>query len=116
MDRANVRARRWAKNNPDKMAVVYAANRCRRASQIAASGGHFTAYQWKALKKQHGYRCLACGRKSPEIRLVADHVKPVCKGGTNDIGNIQPLCAWCNNSKHDDDADYRNGPFAVIRP
>ena len=41
-------------------------------------------------------RCLFCGSTE---RLEVDHIKPVSKGGTNDLRNLQCLCAPCNRKK-----------------
>ena len=46
-------------------------------------------------------KCARCGR-SPEthnVQLEVDHKKPVSKGGTNDIDNLQALCFECNRGK-----------------
>ncbi len=39
--------------------------------------------------------------------MEADHVVPLTKGGTDDIGNIQPLCGACNRKKFVAIIDYR---------
>ena len=94
--------REWSRRNPDK---VKAHDNARRAAK--RSGGRFTAGEWAALKQRYDYHCLRCGRREPEIRLSADHVIPLSKGGINTIDNIQPLCMPCNTSKHTAATDYR---------
>lgn len=42
-----------------------------------------------------GY-CLFCGTTE---RLTIDHIKPVSKGGGNEIENLQCLCFTCNLKK-----------------
>jgi len=61
--------------------------------------GSFTLMEWKDLKKKYGNTCPACGIEEPEIKLTADHIIPVSKGGVNTIDNIQPLCRECNMRK-----------------
>ena len=39
--------------------------------------------------------------------MEADHVVPLTRGGTDDIGNIQPLCGACNRKKFVDTIDFR---------
>lgn len=75
----------------------------RRARQKAA-GGEFTAAEFLALCEQYGNRCLRCGA---EGNLTADHVIPIVRGGSNEIGNIQPLCRPCNSAKSTRTTDYR---------
>ena len=94
--------REWSRRNPDK---VKAQDNARRAAK--RSGGRFTAEEWVALKQRYDYHCLRCGRREPEIRLSADHVIPLSKGGINIIANIQPLCKSCNTAKHTAATDYR---------
>lgn len=95
--------RQWRKANPDKLRQY---THVRRALERAANGA-FTASEWQALEEHYNYTCLRCGRSEPEIKLTADHVIPLARGGSNDIGNIQPLCLICNLQKHTDSTDYR---------
>ena len=78
-----------------------------RRARILQAGGSFTSREWKKLCKHYHHTCLCCGRHEPEIKLTADHVVPLSKGGTNSIDNIQPLCQSCNSSKHRKTIDYR---------
>ena len=59
------------------------------------------------LKERYVHRCIRCGKSEPEIKLTVDHVIPITKKGSNDIGNIQPLCYSCNASKQNRIMDYR---------
>lgn len=43
-----------------------------------------------------GFRCLGC--KALED-LTVDHIVPVSRGGSSDIGNLQTLCRSCNSKK-----------------
>ena len=100
-DTINEQGRRYRQANPE----VHAANeRCRRTRKTQAGGSH-TAGEFKDLCNHFGNKCLCCGRD--DVKLTADHVIPVSKGGTSNIGNIQPLCQACNSSKHDRIIDYR---------
>lgn len=112
------RSRKQRQENP-KLMSVYAANyrrrhpdiktaqKQRRRAAVAKNGGSFTKLEWQALKEQYEYACLCCGRKEPEIKLCADHVVPITKGGSSHIDNIQPLCKSCNSKKHNKIIDYR---------
>lgn len=72
-----------------------------RAYQIRKNNvdGFFTHNEWETLKAQYAYTCPMCKRKEPDIKLTADHVIPISKGGCNNICNIQPLCRSCNSKK-----------------
>ena len=52
----------------------------------------------------HGKNCLNCGSN---YKLSLDHIKPVCKGGKNNVDNLQPLCKNCNSKKGKKIIDYR---------
>ncbi len=46
--------------------------------------------------ERDGHFCAYCGS---EEGLEIDHIFPICKGGTNDMDNLQVLCMKCNRSK-----------------
>ena len=46
-----------------------------------------------------GWHCRICGKKLTKETVTIDHVVPVCRGGTNSIENLQPLCKHCNCKK-----------------
>ena len=45
------------------------------------------------------YHCRGCGKSAKDYDLEIDHIKPVSKGGTNHIRNLQTLCEDCNKEK-----------------
>jgi 5-methylcytosine-specific restriction endonuclease McrA len=102
--RAGDQYRQWKEANPEKEAVRV---KNRRAREKQAEG-NFTSHEWEQLKLQYDHTCLRCERKEPEIKLTADHVIPLSKGGDNYIGNIQPLCHSCNSGKGANIIDYRH--------
>lgn len=63
-----------------------------KRSQISAS------LRYDLLVKAR-FRCQACGVSAAKARLEIDHKKPISKGGTNDVGNLQVLCLCCNRGK-----------------
>lgn len=63
--------------------------------------GNFSGEEWYWLVERTGRKCVICGEPGDERTLCADHIIPVSKGGLNVISNIQPLCQFCNSSKHD---------------
>lgn len=100
-DQRLARAAVWKRNNRDR---VQALHHRRRARKLAAEGS-YTATEWQALCAWFGNRCLACGTEGP---LTVDHVIALARGGSNFIGNLQPLCGPCNSRKNARHADYRD--------
>ncbi len=93
--------REWKRRNPGKRV----ADNNRRRTRETEAGGFYTVAEFKELCNHYGNKCLRCGRD--DVKLTADHIKPVSKGGSSNIDNIQPLCLPCNSSKHDRHIDYR---------
>lgn len=78
-----------------------------RRTNESQSGGFYTPFEWHNLCKFYNFYCLRCNRQFLFEKLTIDHIKPVSKGGSSFIFNIQPLCNRCNNSKGDKEIDYR---------
>lgn len=50
----------------------------------------------KKLLKTNNYCCAKCESKE---NICIDHIKPIAKGGGNQIENLQFLCRTCNSKK-----------------
>ena len=44
------------------------------------------------------------------VRMGADHVVPLAKGGADDESNFQSLCERCHDRKSNDDRGFRTRP------
>ena len=51
--------------------------------------------------KRDSFTCQYCGKSAPDVVLEIDHVKPVSKGGDNNIINLLSSCFDCNRGKSD---------------
>lgn len=51
--------------------------------------------------KRDSFKCQYCGSSAPESILHIDHIKPVSKGGDNEIVNLVTACDSCNLGKSD---------------
>lgn len=57
------------------------------------------ALRYKIIKRD-GSRCRLCGASvSTGAVLHVDHIIPIAKGGRTEDGNLQALCAVCNQGK-----------------
>ena len=104
-DEVIVRSKKWAEDNSEKGRLAKANHRRKRRAAKHASPGGFTTDEFAALCERYGNRCLACS--DTEAALEGDHVLPLTKGGSDDIGTIQPLCGSCNRKKLVNIIDYR---------
>ncbi len=78
-----------------------------RRTRKTQAGGYYTDVEWRKLCEFYDFCCLKCNGKFPFEKLTIDHVKPVSKGGTSFVWNLQPLCRRCNTSKGAKEIDYR---------
>ena len=90
----------WAQTNPDKRRQREAN---RRARKCGVPGKH-TAAETVALLEAQGFTCNAphCDANLREVSKHLDHINPLSRkelNPTNDIENLQWLCAPCNDSK-----------------
>lgn len=49
--------------------------------------------------KRDSFKCQYCGAIAPDVFLEIDHIKPIAKGGTNEITNLIVSCQDCNSGK-----------------
>jgi 5-methylcytosine-specific restriction endonuclease McrA len=53
--------------------------------------------RWEYLLEKWGRRCAYCG--AAEVRLEADHIVPVARGGSDRVSNLTLACRRCNQDK-----------------
>lgn len=90
---AVIRTKRYEKKHPDKKKKWDTEYWYRRR------GSNAGYMDWQAILDKFealGNKCQNCGTTE---RIEIDHIKPLSKGGTNHIDNLQPLCKPCNSAK-----------------
>lgn len=70
-----------------------------RIHNSRSSGIKLTKSIIEEIYKKYQFMCAVCNKTNKETKLSIDHIKPICKGGTNDINNLQILCLHCNQVK-----------------
>jgi len=104
-------ARETRKSNPDRYRAYwtqwYEGNResssfrtkARRARIRSNSDGvEFSLRDWQRLVRRYRGCCAYCGVKAEPVYM--DHVVPLARGGRHSIGNVLPVCFYCNSTKH----------------
>lgn len=106
---------RWAResrrNDPDRYraywAQWYEGNRESSAFRVKtrrgrirgnSDGVEFSLRDWQRLVRRYRGCCAYCGVKAEPVYM--DHVVPLARGGRHSIGNVLPVCFYCNSTKH----------------
>jgi len=86
------RSKVWKKANKDKVNAGSRAYASRRRGAV----GRYSVKDYMRLKLLYSGMCAYCNERPANS---IDHVTPLSKGGSNTIGNILPVCTYCNSSK-----------------
>ena len=71
----------------------------------------------RELMKRQNYTCVYCGRRRIARSFDIDHILPVVRGGTNDLGNLQVICQPCNQRKGiQTDGEFRARYARLVPP
>ncbi|RQW02829.1 HNH endonuclease [candidate division KSB1 bacterium] len=70
-----------------------------KGNKMASKRKSFSKRQRFEVFKRDSFKCQYCGAAAPEALLHVDHIKPLSKGGTNDIVNLITSCSKCNLGK-----------------
>lgn len=89
-----VSRKRWEERHPEQVKAI----RQRIRSQRRGAEGAFTAGDVMNLYTQQEAHCAACGCSLKDGYHI-DHIRPLARGGSNFVDNIQLLCPRCNFSK-----------------
>ena len=102
-DRGRRLAREWYAANLDRGRIGKRESQARyKARKVGAFVSEVTAEDIARMLVDQQERCNdpGCGVSLPGGYHV-DHVIPLSKGGTHELGNVQLLCPHCNISKRD---------------
>ena len=95
------RAKRLGEQRDKKFIAERQAAGHRYRARLRGSDEHYTQEQMRYLRGKSKGKCGYCGSRE---RLEVDHIRPISRGGSNAIRNIQFLCRSCNRSKNARDA------------
>lgn len=76
-----------------------------RRIELARTLARHSGIEWVWLMTLCNRRCLCCGSRA---EITKDHIRPISRGGSDSIMNLQPLCRHCNNVKATSEVDYRS--------
>ena len=90
----------WRKRKEEERKNAGYHSRLRNA-RMKTNGGSHTKEQAAAILEAQNWLCVLCDADLKIVRKEKDHIRPVAKGGSDDIANIQWLCRRCNCRKND---------------
>lgn len=106
-ERILAQTKEWAKKNPEKRAEIRKRWKAKNRDKVNyyqrsrfyreknAVGNH-TMKDLKDIQEAWHGMCAYCRKNKAD---TIDHVTPLTKGGTNDVGNLVPACFSCNSKK-----------------
>lgn len=89
--------KKWRLDNREKCRSHESSRRARKIN----ADGNYTSDQALWLLTAQNYKCVNCKCCLKRNKKHLDHIVPLALGGSNDIKNLQWLCAKCNLSKKD---------------
>lgn len=99
-ERDRDRVRKWKEANHVKTREHNrSGGKRRRARESGAIGSHTEAQVAELFGRQKG-RCAYCRGKLTKENKHLDHIRPLSRGGSDNVSNLQWLCQPCNQRKH----------------
>lgn len=98
------RSRELARNRTDSTRSI---RQAKRRALLYDTPGEFTKYDIELLREVQDGICAMpwCSNKiypkakEPEHRETVDHIVPLIRGGSNQLGNLRLVCQPCNSRK-----------------
>jgi len=88
----------WQRDHPEQVSIYRKPKDHRRRMRERNGVGSFTSQEWVNLTKAYHNRCAYCKKRT---KLTVDHIIPLTREGTSNWpSNLQLLCPFCNQSKH----------------
>lgn len=101
-DKVSVYSKQYHKANP----IIKRVSEENRRAKKLQSGQSFTKENIIDLFNKQDGQCVYCKKELIEYHI--DHIKPLSKGGSNGINNLQLLCPTDNIRKNNlSDSEYR---------
>ena len=95
------RTRRW-RQTPEGQ-INEANRRARRRIKEQSQGNGITKEQWIECMSFFEFKCAYSGKTLSKETRSLDHIKPISKGGENEIWNLVPMYKIYNSSKRTQD-------------